>query len=114
MSRTSELSARARATLVPSPRAFFEPVSTPEGVVRIEWRGECDTYLEDQSDRSGAGVPSFRTSQGDPHCDLRASGVETEEYMPLETAVREHIERQEDGLAFSEAKGTTRCSIPPI
>ena len=82
--------------------------------MRIEWRGEGDTSLEDQSDRSGAGVPSFRTSQGDPHCDLRASGVETEEYMPLETAVREHRERQENGWAFSEAKGTTRCSIPPI
>jgi hypothetical protein len=35
--------------------------------------------------------------------------------MPLETAAREQIERQENGLAFYEARGDpTRCSIPPI
>ena len=37
--------------------------------------------------------------------------METEEYMPLETAVREHRERQENGWAFSEAKGT-RLAAP--
>ena len=30
-----------------APSLLFEPVSTPEGVVRIEWRGECDYSAED-------------------------------------------------------------------
>jgi hypothetical protein len=30
-----------------APSLLFEPVSTPEGVVRIEWRGECDYGPED-------------------------------------------------------------------
>ena len=30
-----------------APSLLFEPVSTPEGVVRIEWRGECAYAAED-------------------------------------------------------------------
>jgi phage N-6-adenine-methyltransferase len=30
-----------------APSLLFEPVATPEGVVRVEWRGECDSTPDD-------------------------------------------------------------------
>ena len=48
MSQTSGFSLRSRATLGPlAPSLLFEPVTGPDGVVHIEWRGECDYTPED-------------------------------------------------------------------